>query len=161
MLDILLFVAVESILFWNGIIRIYVTSAQLGMKWRVIGIACGFIPVVNLIVLHKLLCIVTAEVKTENEKLVLNESRNGEQICATKYPLLMVHGVFFRDFRYFNYWGRIPEELIKNGAVVYYGNHQSAASVEESGKELAARIREIVKETEGFPMEMMLIKTNI
>lgn len=145
--DILLLVAVESILFWNGIIRIYVTSAQLGMKWRVIGIACGFIPVVNLIVLHKLLCIVTAEVKTENEKLVLNESRNGEQICATRYPLLMVHGVFFRDFRYFNYWGRIPEELIKNGAVVYYGNHQSAASVEESGKELAERIREIVRET--------------
>ena len=28
----------------------------------------------------------------------------------------MVHGVFFRDFRYFNYWGRIPKELKRHGA---------------------------------------------
>lgn len=146
-LDILLLITVESILFWNGMIRIYVNSAQLGMKWRIIGAACGWIPIVNLIVLHKLLRIVTAEVKTENEKLVLNEVRSAEKICATKYPILMVHGVFFRDFRYFNYWGRIPKELEKNGAVIYYGGHQSAASVEESGKELAERIQEIVKET--------------
>ncbi len=62
-------------------------------------------------------------------------------------PLLLVHGVFFRDFRYLNYWGRIPKELIRNGATVYYGQQQSAAAVEDSGKELAARIRQIVEET--------------
>ena len=36
---------------------------------------------------------------------------------------------------------RFPKELKRNGAVVYYGRQQSAASVEDSGKELAARIR--------------------
>lgn len=65
----------------------------------------------------------------------------------TKYPIVMVHGVFFRDFRYFNYWGRIPEELEINGARIYYGNHQSAASVEECAKELHQRILNIVNET--------------
>ena len=34
-----------------------------------------------------------------------------------------------------------PKELKRNGAAAYYGRQQSAASVEDSGKELAARIR--------------------
>lgn len=59
----------------------------------------------------------------------------------------MVHGVFFRDFRYLDYWGRIPAELEKNGTVIYYGNHQSAASVADSGAEIAARIKAVLQET--------------
>ena len=59
----------------------------------------------------------------------------------------MVHGVFFRDFKYFNYWGRVPKELERNGAVIFYGNHQSAASVKDSAQELATRILEITGET--------------
>lgn len=63
--------------------------------------------------------------------------------CETKYPILLVHGVFFRDSTRINYWGRIPKELEKNGAKIYYGNHQSADSVKKSGEEIAERIREI------------------
>lgn len=137
----------ECVIFWNGIIRIYITSQQLAIRWRVIGALCGMIPVVHLIVLWKLLHIVEKEIKTENQKLILNEAREAEQVCHTKYPILMVHGVFFRDSNYFNYWGRIPKELEKNGAVILYGNHQSAASVIDSGKELAERIQEIIRKT--------------
>lgn len=140
-------VLVESAVFWNGIIRIYLTSEQLGIRWRVIGIVCGLIPVAHLIVLGILIRTAEAEVAFEHEKLLLNEKRSGERICATRYPLLLVHGVFFRDFRYLNYWGRIPKELEKNGAVIYYGNHQSAAPVSGSAEELTARIRQITKET--------------
>ena len=57
----------------------------------------------------------------------------------------MVHGVFFRDFKLLNYWGRIPEELETNGATIFYGNQESAASVAESGEQLADRIMEIMK----------------
>ncbi|MCM1499210.1 MAG: triacylglycerol lipase [Clostridium sp.] len=140
-------VIVEAIVFWNGIIRVYLTSAQLGVRWRVVGIICGWIPIAHLIVLGIIIKTVFKEVSVENSKILLNKSRRSRQICATKYPLLMVHGVFFRDFRYLNYWGRIPKELEQNGAVIYYGNHQSAASVEECGRELAERIEQIVKET--------------
>lgn len=140
-------VLVEATVFWNGIIRIYLTSKQLGMRWRVLGILCGWIPIANLIVLFHLIRVVEAEVKLENDKLLLNQKRADEQICKTRYPLLMVHGVFFRDSSYLNYWGRIPGELEKNGATIFYGNHQSAASVEDCAKELTARIKEIVKET--------------
>ena len=138
---------IELIVFWNGMIRIYITSQQLGIRWRIIGALCGMIPIVHLVVLGIMLWTVEREVKTENEKLLQNEARAAQHICRTKYPILMVHGVFFRDFRYFNYWGRIPAELEKNGATIFYGNHQSASSVEGSGQELAERIKEIIRTT--------------
>lgn len=140
-------ILVEAVVFWSGILRIYLSSAQIGIKWRLIGIVCGMIPVVHLIVLGRLVKLAAREVQFENEKIVLDENRAADQVCATKYPILMVHGVFFRDFRYLNYWGRIPAELEKNGVNIYYGNHQSAASVADSGAEIAARIKAVLQET--------------
>lgn len=69
------------------------------------------------------------------------------ETCKTNYPLVLVHGVFFRDRKYFNYWGRIPEELIRNGEAVYYGEQQSAAGTEAAAAELKERILQIVKQT--------------
>jgi triacylglycerol lipase len=137
----------ELILFWNGIIRVYCTSVQLGIKWRITGIICGWIPVLNLYALIKIIRIVMKEVEFETEKLELNKTRKDKNICKTRYPLLLVHGVFFRDSLFFNYWGRIPGELKKNGAVIFYGRQQSAASVKASAEELAERIRSIVNDT--------------
>lgn len=147
LLDLVCVFVVEAIVFWNGIIRVYLSSSQIGIKWRAIGILCGWIPVVHLFVLVKIIIMASEEWQFESEKIVQAQERKDEQLCATKYPLLMVHGVFFRDFKYFNYWGRIPAGLEAAGATIYYGNHQSAASVADSGKELADRILEIVRET--------------
>lgn len=138
---------VELVLFWNGILRVYLTSRQLGIKWRVIGIACGFLPLIHIYILYRIIHITKAEVLLENDKYLLNRTRAENQECQTRYPLLLVHGVFFRDFRFFNYWGRIPAELKRNGAVLFYGNQQSAASVAECGQELTERIRQILEET--------------
>ncbi|MDD3347925.1 triacylglycerol lipase [Oscillibacter sp.] len=140
-------IAVLALVFWVGMIEVYITSVQLGIKHRVLAALCGWIPFLNIWYLTKIIRITSEEVEFETEKRELDAVRAESGICATRYPLLMVHGVFFRDFRYLNYWGRIPKELIRNGATVYYGNQQSAAAVEESGRELAERIREIVQET--------------
>lgn len=144
---LLLVLFVELVLFWNGIIRVYLTSVQLGIKWRVIGIICGWIPLVHIYALCKIIRITSNEVIYENEKYLLNQIRAENQECQTRYPILLVHGVFFRDFRFFNYWGRIPAELKRNGAALFYGCQQSAASVAECGEELTARIKQIVQET--------------
>lgn len=146
-LYILTAVTVLAVTFWVGIIRIYVSSRQLGIKWRVIGILCGWIPVVHLIVLGKLISLASGETVLENEKIIKDKAIQADRVCATRYPILMVHGVFFRDFRYLNYWGRIPAALEANGATIFYGNHQSAASVADSGREIADRIQQILKET--------------
>lgn len=137
----------EALVFWCGIIRLYITSVQLGIKHRVLGILFGWIPVLNIYYLIKIMRTVKREIDTESEKICLNAVRKENFDCATRYPILLVHGVFFRDCRYFNYWGRISAELKRNGAEIYYGNQQSAASVEECGRELADRISEIIKET--------------
>lgn len=137
----------EAVIFWNGIIRVYLTSVQLGIRTRVLGIVFGMIPVANLVMLMIIYVKVRREADFESEKAALNESRKDEKICATKYPILFVHGVFFRDSRLLNYWGRIPTELQKNGATVYYGEQQSALSVDDSSRELAEKIKEIVEKT--------------
>ena len=142
-------VLLEAIVFWNGMIRVYLTSVQLGLKHRVLAALCGWIPILNIWYLRKIIRITADEAEFETEKWELDTARAESEICKTKYPILLVHGVFFRDFRYVNYWGRIPKELQRNGATVHYGQQQSAAAVEDSGRELADRIRQMLKPLDG------------
>lgn len=133
------------VLFWNGIISVYCTSVQLGIKPRIIGAICGPIPIAHLFALGYIIKTTSREIWEETQKDLLNEQREHLQICKTKYPILLVHGVFFRDSKKLNYWGRVPGELMRNGATLFYGEHQSALSIEESAGELALRIKEIIK----------------
>lgn len=145
--NIILYLLFASILLINGISRVYATSIQLGIKWRLLILAFWWVPIFNMILLHKLGRIVRDEYAFETEKEERNCIRKDSEICSTKYPLLLVHGVFFRDFRFINYWGRIPKELMKNGATIFYGNQQSAASVKDCAMELKLRIETIVEES--------------
>lgn len=140
-------VLIEFIIFWVGIILTYSTSVQLGIKIRVLGIIFGWVPIAHLIMLGKIIKTCIKEIRFENALIKRDAERKDDQVCRTKYPILLVHGVFFRDFKHLNYWGRIPKELEKNGAVIYYGNHNSAAAVRDSAKELEARVRAIMAET--------------
>lgn len=140
-------VILEALIFWAGIICVYLTSVQLGIKIRVIGALVGFIPIANIVALVVIIKTVNREIKFETAKIKLDESRAEEWICSTRYPILMVHGVFFRDYKFPEYWGRIPKALEKNGARIYFGNQQSASSVENSGRELAERIKELTEAT--------------
>ena len=137
----------EFIIFWNGMFRVYVSSYQLGFRYRISGFLLGIIPIVNIIMLFKIIKVCRDEVEFENNKTILNKKRKDDEICKTKYPILFVHGVFFRDSEFVNYWGRVPDELKRNGAVIYYGKHSSALSVSDSAKELVARIEEIVEDS--------------
>ena len=171
--EILLVAGAEFLIFWGGIIIVYTTSRQLGFKTRLLGIMLGMVPLANLTMLILILRITGKEAKTELTRCKLNRLRSSEQVCQTKYPLLLVHGVFFRDFKHFNYWGRIPEELMKNGATIYYGEHQSAASVDDSARELEQRILRIIRENGyeklnviahskgGLDMRTALAKTSV
>lgn len=130
-----------------GMIRIIISAKQVKAIWYVILILTWYIPVVNFFVLRKFSKIAKKEYRFEEAKTELNNVRQENQICSTKYPILMVHGIFFRDWQYFNYWGRVPAELIRNGAVIYYGKQQSANTIEKSAAELAEQIKSIIAET--------------
>lgn len=133
--------------FWNGIIRVYITTRQLRFYMKVLGIIFGMVPVANIVILLIIIKKTQQEAYFEAKHDEMENMRKGQNICATKYPILLVHGVFFRDRNIFNYWGRIPEALKLNGAAIYYGKQQSALSVKDSGTELAARIKEVIEES--------------
>lgn len=138
-------IAALAVIFWNGIIRIYLTSVQLGLKLRIIGAVFGMAPIINLVILFIMIKKVRTELKEEH---IFEENQKkyiSKNACATKYPVVLVHGVFFRDSKVLNYWGRIPEALEMNGAVICYGEQQSALSVEKSAAELAERIKSITE----------------
>lgn len=137
-----------SFVFFIGFGRIVATSTQLGFTMRLLLLMTWWIPVWNLVLFVKACSIVKHEYFFELSKSELNEGRKENEICSTKYPILLVHGIFFRDWQFFNYWGRIPKDLIRNGATVFYGEQQSAAAIARSGAELSEKIRQIC-ESEG------------
>lgn len=140
-------ISVLTATLYIGSTIIYCTSSQLRLSLRILGICLGLIPIVNVIILILIVRKTNLEIQFESKKELLNQQRQSQQICKTKYPILMVHGIFFRDNGHFEYWGRIPDELQRNGATIYYGNQPSAASVPECAQILAKRIKEITQET--------------
>ena len=63
-----------------------------------------------------------------------------------KYPVLLVHGMGFRDRKHLGYWGRIPRVLEELGVKIYYGGQDSSGSIEGNGEFLAGRIRQLCAE---------------
>lgn len=70
--------------------------------------------------------------------------------CATKYPLVLVHGVGSRDWKHLRYWGRIPARLEAEGARIFYGNQDSYATVEKNAAALRETVRAVLQST-GAP----------
>lgn len=131
----------------GGIIKTSVTSRQIKPLWYILLLLMWYIPPINIIIFTHFYKTGKREFRFESARLELEKTRAENSICNTKYPILMVHGIFFRDWQYFNYWGRIPNALIANGAEIYYGNQQSANSIETSAEELKNRILEVITES--------------
>jgi len=137
------------LLYLAGLLRIFGVSVQMGLRKRLKLLFFWWVPGINLLLFAGICRTAGEEFRVESAKCELDEARAGSAVCRTQYPLLLVHGVFFRDSRFFNYWGRIPAELIRNGASVFYGEQQSAASVADSAKELAERIKTVAVQNGG------------
>jgi len=67
--------------------------------------------------------------------------------CCLKYPLLMVHGMGFRDRKHLCYWGRVPKTLEAKGAKVFFGNQDSVGSIESNAEIIARSLDEVLKQT--------------
>lgn len=66
---------------------------------------------------------------------------------SLKYPILLVHGMGFRDYKHIGYWGRIPKTFEQLGCKVFFGNQDSNADIETNARFLARRIDQILQET--------------
>lgn len=134
-------------LLWNGILRIFFTSARLRVKTRLLMLLAMWFPVVNIFVLIHAMNLVAAEYDFACYKDSVRSIRADSQLCHTKYPLVLVHGVGFRDLKYFNYWGRIPRELARYGARIYYGNQEAFGTIAYNARDIKKKILSIVEET--------------
>lgn len=140
-------VIIVFVLLANGVLRIFFTSKRLRISRRLVMLFTMWIPIINVIVLILACRLVDEEYDFECYKVVTRDARVDTALCQTKYPLIMVHGIFFKDFNYFNYWGRIPNELIRNGATVYYGNQEAVGTVVNNSEEIKDKIFKVMKET--------------
>ena len=135
------------LLLFSGTLRIFFASRRLGIVRRIVMLLTWWIPVVNLVVLLYACRLVYEEYDFERERAALRALRVDSDLCATRYPLMLVHGIGFRDLRYFNYWGRIPRELKRNGAVIYYGNQEALGTIAYNAEDIRKRILQIREET--------------
>lgn len=124
-----------------------IVCRRLRIAKRVIVWCLIWIPVLNYGLALYVRGLARQEVDHNTYKIRLDDVRVEHQICHTEYPLLLVHGVGFRDFHYFNYWGRIPRELVRNGAKVYYGHQEAWGTVEDNAQILKDKIFKILEET--------------
>ena len=69
--------------------------------------------------------------------------------CATKYPIVLVHGAGFRDMTVgiVNYWGRIPGGLEARGAKLFYAGTDGWGNVEDGAAILKATVEKVLAET--------------
>ena len=136
------YVCFLGILCWMCLVCRRLRIARRLLVWMLL-----WIPFLN----YGLALYVRGLAKQETDHILYRISLDGvraeKNVCSTKYPLLLVHGVGFRDFHYFNYWGRIPRALKKNGARVFYGHQEAWGTVEENAGILKEKIFEILRET--------------
>lgn len=131
----------------NGVFRTMFTSRDIGILNRILILFLWWVPIFNIFILKNWCKKVRYEYYFEQNKQLRNDSRKESEVCRTKYPIVLVHGIFFRDWLFINYWGRIPKELIRNGAQIFYGHQQSSNSVDKSAQELKENILKIIDET--------------
>jgi len=145
--DIVFMILITLILIANGMLRILCTSKRLSILKRFIVACMAFIPIINIFAMLYACHIALLEYDHQCYKVVNNAARVDSQVCKTRYPLVLVHGVGFRDLKYINYWGRIPKELLRNGATVYYGNQEAWGTIEYNAKEIKEKVFQVMKET--------------
>jgi triacylglycerol lipase len=135
------------VLLINGMLRIFFSTKQVSIAGKILMAVFWWVPLLNIYFAVKIWRAARFEYEAELHMLEMNSIRRENHICHTKYPVLMVHGIFFRDWQFMNYWGRIPAQLKKNGAEVYYGKQQSAVPVAQSAEEIKQHILQICSDT--------------
>ena len=79
-----------------------------------------------------------------------------EMTADTKYPIMLVHGMGFRDRKHLCYWGRIPKILRRNGARVFFGWQDSNGSIESNARQIEVSLKKVLSET-GAERSILLL----
>lgn len=145
--DLILVFILFFLVCFNASARVLVTSKRLRILRRLVMFFGLLIPVVNLYFLYRVYRIAKEEYYTECCRFEARKTRRETDVCDTKYPIVLVHGIAFRDFQHVNYWGRIPRILTEHGADIYYGHQQAWDTIEDNAEYIRGMIESVLEET--------------
>ena len=98
-----LFLLLCCLSFWISILHLLCSGKQVKKYWYLILCFIWWMPVVSWILTLYIYRTSKREWRVEQAKSACNAVRKESEICQTKYPILLVHGIFFRDWQYLNY----------------------------------------------------------
>ncbi len=122
------------------LLRLIYSAEQLSSLYRYIMLTTWWIPMVSVFLNIPTYRAAKRELRFIRMQHQRNLERREQQICHTKFPLLLLHINFYPNRKPETCWGRIPEALQQNGAVLYYGGPPSSPSVSLCAEELQAVI---------------------
>lgn len=64
---------------------------------------------------------------------------------ATKYPIVLAHGIILKDIKFFKAFGRIERVLRKNGHTVYTSTQDGVGKIQTNAEQLKEQIEEILR----------------
>lgn len=67
--------------------------------------------------------------------------------CATRYPIMLIHGIGYNDENYDKYWGRIPDFLEERGAKIFFGNQDAFGDIENNARQLSLSAEKALRQT--------------
>ena len=73
----------------------------------------------------------------------------------TKYPIILVHGMVAKDFKFLRAFRIIKEELIKNGYEVFVSDIDGIGSIENNAIQLKEEILKILKDNNYFKINII------
>ena len=79
--------------------------------------------------------------------------------CATKYPIMLIHGIGYCDADHRRYWGRIPSFLEKHGAILYFGNQDAFGSIEHNASQLKCSVLQALEESAAEKLNLIAHST--
>lgn len=97
-IDLLVWLVVMGPLVLNGFLRVLITCKRLRIVWRVLLLCCWWVPVFNLYLFYRVLRAARSEYYFDLGRLEREAVHAENEDCRTKYPILLVHGIFFRDW---------------------------------------------------------------
>ncbi len=138
------------VLYLNGGYRAILASKSLSLLSRWLIATAVWVPAIGWLVGAGAARGVRREYRAATDRVQWERTLPLDNQCATRYPILLVHGVGWRDRVRFNAWGRVPQYLKRHGANLFYGEQEAWGSIEQNGEQIAARIREVTEQT-GAP----------
>lgn len=78
-----------------------------------------------------------------------------DDACCTRYPVILIHGIAFRDDFVLSSWGAVPDRIEEKGGRVFLSNVEAWATYEENAKLLVTQVRQVLKETNAEKVNLI------